>query len=214
MFAREGAKVVLVNRSAERRREAGEADQGRGRRGGVFAGDVEKPTSARRWRTSPSKKYGRLDMLHNNVGIGAPGTPETVTLENWNKVLEANLTSDDAVHEGLPAADEARAAAARSSWCRRLPVRSGLMGSPRRGGLFDGESRPARLHPLGCRRLCDAEHPRQLHRRRLGAHADGRAYGRGGARAAAQDGADADRGNRLGHRLWRDVSGLRRSRAG
>jgi NAD(P)-dependent dehydrogenase (short-subunit alcohol dehydrogenase family) len=39
------------------------------------------------------KKYGRLDILHNNVGIGAPGTPETVTLADWNKVLEANLTT-------------------------------------------------------------------------------------------------------------------------
>jgi NAD(P)-dependent dehydrogenase (short-subunit alcohol dehydrogenase family) len=30
-------------------------------------------------------QYGRLDILHNNVGIGAPGTPETVTLEDWNR---------------------------------------------------------------------------------------------------------------------------------
>ena len=39
------------------------------------------------------KTYGRLDILHNNVGIGAPGTPETVTLEDWNKVIAANLTT-------------------------------------------------------------------------------------------------------------------------
>jgi NAD(P)-dependent dehydrogenase (short-subunit alcohol dehydrogenase family) len=39
------------------------------------------------------KKYGRLDVLHNNVGIGAPGTPETVTLADWHKVIEANLTT-------------------------------------------------------------------------------------------------------------------------
>src|SRR5258708_28174171 len=39
------------------------------------------------------KTYGRLDILHNNVGIGAPGTPETVTQADWHKVLEANLTT-------------------------------------------------------------------------------------------------------------------------
>ena len=41
-------------------------------------------------------------MLHNNVGIGAPGTPETVKLEDWHRVIEANLTTRDAVHEVLP----------------------------------------------------------------------------------------------------------------
>ena len=40
-----------------------------------------------------AKTYGRLDILHNNVGIGAPGTPETVTPADWAKVLEANLTT-------------------------------------------------------------------------------------------------------------------------
>ena len=40
------------------------------------------------------KTYGRIDVLHNNVGIGGvPGTPETVALEGWNSVLETNLTS-------------------------------------------------------------------------------------------------------------------------
>ena len=47
----------------------------------------------RRWPSSRSRQYGRLDILHNNVGIGAPGTPETVTLDDWHKVLEANLTT-------------------------------------------------------------------------------------------------------------------------
>src|SRR5271154_4562760 len=91
LFAREGAKVVLVNRSAERaeklakqiRDEAGEA--------AVFAGDVAKADAAEAMAEFAVKTYGRLDILHNNVGIGGPGTPETVTLETWNKVLEANL---------------------------------------------------------------------------------------------------------------------------
>ena len=32
-------------------------------------------------------------MLHNNVGVGVPGTVETVKLEDWHRVLDANLTS-------------------------------------------------------------------------------------------------------------------------
>src|SRR6187431_2421995 len=63
LFAREGAKVVLVNRSAERAEKLARQIKDEGGEASVFAGDV------------------------------AQGTPETVTLENWSKVLEANLTT-------------------------------------------------------------------------------------------------------------------------
>ena len=59
----------------------------------MFAGDVAKPQAAEAMAEFAVKTYGKLDILHNNVGIGAPGTPETVTLADWNKVLEANLTT-------------------------------------------------------------------------------------------------------------------------
>ena len=45
----------------------------------VFAGDVAKAEAAEAMAAFAVKTYGRLDILHNNVGIGAPGTPETVT---------------------------------------------------------------------------------------------------------------------------------------
>jgi len=93
MFAREGAKVVLVNRSAERAEKLARQIKDEGGEASVFAGDVAKADVCEAMADFAVKKYGRLDVLHNNVGIGAPGTPETVTLENWNKVLEANLTT-------------------------------------------------------------------------------------------------------------------------
>ena len=83
-------------------------------------------------------------------------------------------------------------------------------GQRRRRRLFDGQGRPARLHPVGGGRLCDAEHPRQLHHRGLGAHADGGPSRRRGARAAQEDGAHADRGHGVGHRLRRGLSRLGR----
>src|SRR5580698_6316635 len=39
------------------------------------------------------ERYGRLDILHNNIGFGHSGTPETLELADWNRVFEANLTS-------------------------------------------------------------------------------------------------------------------------
>ncbi|HJQ55755.1 MAG TPA: SDR family NAD(P)-dependent oxidoreductase [Vineibacter sp.] len=93
LFAREGAKVVLVNRSAERADKLARQIRDEGGEAAVFAGDVAKPDVAQAMADFAVKTYGRLDVLHNNVGIGAPGTAETVSLEDWNKVLEANLTT-------------------------------------------------------------------------------------------------------------------------
>jgi len=93
LFAREGAKVVLVNRSAERADKLAKQIKQEGGEASVFAGDVGKPEACEAMADHAMKTWGRLDILHNNVGIGAPGTPETVTLEDWHKVIEANLTT-------------------------------------------------------------------------------------------------------------------------
>ncbi len=93
LFAREGAKVVLVNRSAERAEALAKQIKDEGGEASVFAGDVAQLDAAEAMADFAMKKYGRLDILHNNVGIGGPGTPETVTIETWNKVIEANLTT-------------------------------------------------------------------------------------------------------------------------
>ena len=93
LFAKEGARVVLVNRSAERAEGLAKRIKDEGGEASVFAADVAKADEAEAMADFAMKKYGRLDILHNNVGIGGPGTPETVTLETWNKVLETNLTT-------------------------------------------------------------------------------------------------------------------------
>ncbi len=93
LFAREGAKVVLVNRSAERAEKLAKQIKDEGGEASVFAGDVAKPEVCEAMADFTVKTFGRLDILHNNVGIGAPGTPETVKLDDWHKVIEANLTT-------------------------------------------------------------------------------------------------------------------------
>ena len=209
MFAREGAKVVLVNRSAERADKLAKQIKDEGGEAAVFAGDVAKADAAEAMAEFTAKKYGRLDILHNNVGIGAPGTPETVTLADWHKVLEANLTTTMLCTKYcLPKMKEGGGGSI--IMVSSIAGALGLIGSPGRGRLCDRQGRPARLHHVGGGRLCDREHPRQLHRRGLGAYADGGAHGRRGARAAPEHGADEDRGHGVGHRPWRGLSRLRR----
>lgn len=93
LFAREGAKVVLVNRSAERAEKLARQIKEEGGEATVFAGDVGRAEVCEEMAAFAVKTYGRLDILHNNVGVGAPGTPETVTLADWNRALETNLTT-------------------------------------------------------------------------------------------------------------------------
>jgi len=93
LFAREGAKVVLVNRDANRAKTLEDQIRAEGGDAASFAADVTKPEDAEAMAAFAVERYGRLDILHNNVGIGGVGTAETVDLGYWDKVLQTNLTS-------------------------------------------------------------------------------------------------------------------------
>lgn len=59
----------------------------------VVPTDVAKPDSVRALFARTKDVFGRLDVLFNNAGIGAPGVPmEDLTYEQWNAVVQVNLT--------------------------------------------------------------------------------------------------------------------------
>ncbi len=94
LFAREGARVVLVNRSAERAEALAARIRAEGGEAAVCAADVRREDEAEVVAAFAVEQYGRLDILHNNVGVGGRGgSAEAVALDDWMFVLEANLTS-------------------------------------------------------------------------------------------------------------------------
>jgi len=93
LFAREGASVVLVNRSLERAKALEEQIRTEGGEATAFAADVTDPDAAEAMAAFAVERYGRLDVLHNNVGVGAGGNTVTQSLEDWNRLLATNLTS-------------------------------------------------------------------------------------------------------------------------
>ncbi len=93
LFAREGAKVVLVNRSLERAKALEEAIRSEGGEATAFAADVTQPEATEAMAAFAVERYGRLDILHNNVGVGAGGNTVTVSLDDWDRLLHSNLTS-------------------------------------------------------------------------------------------------------------------------
>lgn len=93
LFAREGAKVLLVNRSLERAKALEDAIRAEGGDAVAYAADVSQPEATEAMAAFAVERYGRLDILHNNVGVGAAGNTETGTLEDWDRLLQVNLTS-------------------------------------------------------------------------------------------------------------------------
>ncbi len=92
-FLREGYSVALAGRrSAALTSAVGEAGTD-GERAIALTTDVRQPGSVRELFTWTVERFGRVDVLFNNAGIGAPARPlEELTFEQWQAVVETNLT--------------------------------------------------------------------------------------------------------------------------
>src|SRR5271169_6879516 len=82
LFAREGAKVMLVDRELKRAEETAALIAAAGGEARCIAGDWTRVADCKAYVESCVAAWGRVDFLHNNVGIGAgDGPPEAITEE-------------------------------------------------------------------------------------------------------------------------------------
>jgi NAD(P)-dependent dehydrogenase (short-subunit alcohol dehydrogenase family) len=89
---REGYAVTLSGRRKEML-EAVAREAGSGARTLIVPTDVGDPASVRNLFARTKETFGRLDLVFNNAGIGAPGVPlEELTYEQWKAVVDTNLT--------------------------------------------------------------------------------------------------------------------------
>jgi NAD(P)-dependent dehydrogenase (short-subunit alcohol dehydrogenase family) len=93
LFAREGASVLLVDRVADRARETQRVIEDEGGTCSVFEADLTREAAAQAMVEATVERYGKLDVLHNNVGIGLPGSVLDVSEEDWDRVMAVNLKS-------------------------------------------------------------------------------------------------------------------------
>jgi len=94
LFAREGAKVVLVDAVLARAEETQAMIRGEG--GDCFAmqADVSASEDCKAIVDEAVRRYGRLDILHNNVGID-PGIVSVVDVDEatWDETMDVNVKS-------------------------------------------------------------------------------------------------------------------------
>ena len=91
-LAEMGATLVLCARKKERCEQAAAELQAAGVKVLALTCDVKDPASIQKVAAATLEKFGRIDILINNAGTSWGAPVETMTLEQWNKVIETNLT--------------------------------------------------------------------------------------------------------------------------
>jgi NAD(P)-dependent dehydrogenase (short-subunit alcohol dehydrogenase family) len=93
-LARTGFAVTLVGRRRELLEKVAAEAAALGARTLVAVADVTRPDEIKAAFAACVAAFGRLDVLFNNAGIGAPAINlEDLTVEQWKAVVDTNLTA-------------------------------------------------------------------------------------------------------------------------
>ncbi|MEZ6059413.1 MAG: SDR family oxidoreductase [Planctomycetaceae bacterium] len=92
-FLAEGYRVVLAGRRQDALQETAELAGDAAGSAVVVPTDVRDASFVARLFDTVAERFGRLDVLFNNAGVGAPAVELTeLTLEQWQAVVDVNLT--------------------------------------------------------------------------------------------------------------------------
>lgn len=93
LFAREGARVLLVDQTEERAEETRQMIAAEGGVASTIQADVTDIGDCERMVAACVERYGRLDILDNNVGISRRGTVVEVSEADWDHIMAVNVKS-------------------------------------------------------------------------------------------------------------------------
>lgn len=88
-----GAAIVVAARNAEKSAAALKELRALGAKTAFIAVDVRNEASVKDLVAQTVKQFGRVDILINNAGINVRKPPQDIALDEWNAVIETNLTS-------------------------------------------------------------------------------------------------------------------------
>jgi NAD(P)-dependent dehydrogenase (short-subunit alcohol dehydrogenase family) len=93
-FAQEGARVLAVDRSLASAEETAGMIARAGGTAAAFEADVTKETTLQAMIAEAQRRWGRIDILHNNVGVsiaGGDASPTEITEEAFDRIVAINL---------------------------------------------------------------------------------------------------------------------------
>ena len=88
-----GATVVIAGRNAEKSRRAVAELTGLGAEAAAIECDVAEEAAVEALVRGAVDRFGRLDVLVNNAGMNIRKPVQDLTLAEWRRVLDTNLTS-------------------------------------------------------------------------------------------------------------------------
>jgi NAD(P)-dependent dehydrogenase (short-subunit alcohol dehydrogenase family) len=92
-LAGSGAKLALASRNVEQLNAVAKEVEAAGAEAKVFKADVSREEDVARLEREVSAVYGRVQILINNAGINVRKSITDFTLDEWNSVMNTNLTS-------------------------------------------------------------------------------------------------------------------------
>lgn len=92
-LAREGASVVALDVDLAAAEDAAHQVELAGGSALPVQADVADPDAMQAAVDAALRRYGRIDILQANAGIGKVGGPEDISLEDWNRIQQVNVTS-------------------------------------------------------------------------------------------------------------------------
>lgn len=92
LFAREGARIAAVDLRSEAADETCGIIATEGGEAEAVAADVTDDASVAAAVAQTLARFGRIDVLHNNVGATEMGDPVALSPERWRRQLDINLT--------------------------------------------------------------------------------------------------------------------------
>ena len=90
-LARHGAIVIVADINIEGARQVAESITANGGRAEAEKLDVTKKEDVQKIIKDTADKYGHLDYIFNNAGIGIIGDERDKTFDDWQKVIDINL---------------------------------------------------------------------------------------------------------------------------
>jgi NAD(P)-dependent dehydrogenase (short-subunit alcohol dehydrogenase family) len=93
LFAREGAKVLCVDAELGRAQETVKQIEKENGMALAFAADVTRAVECKAMVEEAARRWGGLDILHNNVGVESRLDLMETTEEEWDRVMSVDLKS-------------------------------------------------------------------------------------------------------------------------